>query len=428
MEGDALTEPPRLWGGGAFPAVGRIPLLDEVTHVVVHRGAAGGGFLHGAAIVHHAGTWHVSWGSSPVDENSLLERECGRRGPGRDGARRWGPVEVIGPNLGGREARSHGVFHVQDGELWSLVPRFGRPRDAADEDSTFPGLVTDAFRLDQGSGQWELAAEAVAHDFWPMDAPSRLPDGRWIMGGLCGRQNPVVATSARAPLAWERVELPRPAGCDMRFAETSVLVWPLGGGSALSPRDRDGDEGRYAGIARRPGSPDRSARPPEGDAGDQESRTSGAASRPVRSDQCTAIVRYSAGSLPGIAEQVALVSDSVDGGHTWTPLAPGNLPMTASKPYAGHLSTGQAFLVCNVGPDRHTLVLAVAEPGARSFCRVWRIRHGASPDLRLPGRAKSPQWSYPYAHEHDGRLYVVYSIGKEDCGLSIIPLHAIACS
>ena len=390
MEGDALTEPRLLWGGGVFPAVSRIPLLDEVTHVVVHRGAAGDGFLHGAAIVHHAGTWHVSWGSSPVDENSMLERECGRRGPGRDGARRWGPVEVIGPNVGGREARSHGVFHVQDGVLWSLVPRFGRPRDAADADSTFPGLVTDAFRLDQGSGRWELAAEAVAHDFWPMDAPTRLADGRWIMGGLTGRQNPVVATSAEAPLAWERAEIPRPAGCDMRFAETSVLVWP------------------------------------EGDSGDHERRTSGAASRSVRSDQCTAIVRYSAGSLPGIGEQVALASHSFDAGRIWTPLAATNLSMTASKPYAGHLSTGQAFLVCNAGPGRHTLVLAVTAPGARAFSRVWRIRHGASPDLRMPGRAKSPQWSYPYAHEHDGRLYVVYSIGKEDCGLSIIPLHAIA--
>ena len=117
--------PPRLWDG-AFPAVGRIPLLDEVTHVVVHRGAARDGFLHGAAIVHHQGAWYTSWGSSPVDENSLLERECGRRGAAGDGARRWGPVEVIGPNRGGREARSHGVFHVQDGELFSLVPRFGR--------------------------------------------------------------------------------------------------------------------------------------------------------------------------------------------------------------------------------------------------------------------------------------------------------------
>ena len=361
----------RLWGGDAFPAVDRIPLLDEVTHVVVHRGSQEDGFLHGAAIVHHAGTWYASWGSSPVDENSLLERECGRRGAAGDGARRWGPAEVIGPNLDGAEARSHGVFHVQDGVLWSLVPRFGRPRDAADAASTFPGLVTDAFRLDPDRGRWELYAEAVAHDFWPMDAPTRLPDGRWIMGGLSGRQNAVVATSKQAPLAWERTEIPRPAGCDMQFAETSVLVWPGTG-------------------------------------------------------DCTAIIRFRAGSLPGLREQVALVSTSSDAGRTWTPLAASNVPLTASKPYAGHLSTGQAFLVGNVGPDRHTLVLAVAAPGERAFSRVWRIRHGASPALRLPGRAKSPQWSYPYAHEHDGSLYVVYSIGKEDCGLSIIPLYAIS--
>ena len=71
-------------------------------------------------------------------------------------------------------------------------------------------------------------------------------------------------------------------------------------------------------------------------------------------------------------------------------------------------------------------MLAVTAPGERGFSRVWRIRHGASPALRLPGRAKSPQWSYPYAHEHDGSLYVVYSIGKEDCGLSIIPLRRMS--
>ena len=368
--GARWSGPRQLWGGGTFPAVSRIPLLDEVTHVVVHRGSEGDGFLHGAAIVHHAGTWYTSWGSSPVDENSLLERECGRRGHARDGARRWGRAEMIGPNLGGEEARSHGVFHVQDGVLWSLVPRFGRPRDDADAASTFPGLVTDAFRLAPDTGRWELHGEAVARGFWPMDAPTRLPGGRWIMGGLTGRQNAVVATSDRAPLEWECTEIPRPAGCDMQFAETGVLVWPHTG-------------------------------------------------------DCTAIIRYRAGSLPGLPEQVALVSTSSDGGRTWTPVAASNLPMTASKPYAGHLSTGQAFLVCNVGPDRHTLVLAVTAPGERVFTRVWRIRHGASPDLRLPGRAKSPQWSYPHAHQHDGSLYVVYSIGKEDCGLSIIPLRSI---
>ena len=76
-------------------------------------------------------------------------------------------------------------------------------------------------------------------------------------------------------------------------------------------------------------------------------------------------------------------------------------------------------------PDRNTLTVAVTRPGAKTFCRIWRVRHGACPKPRGQGRCARVQWSYPYAHEHDGKLYVVYSIGKEDCGLSIIPLAAL---
>lgn len=32
----------------------------------------------------------------------------------------------------------------------------------------------------------------------------------------------------------------------------------------------------------------------------------------------------------------------------------------------------------------------------------------------------------PAAIEHDGKLYITYTRGKEDCGLSIIPLSALA--
>jgi hypothetical protein len=44
---------------------------------------------------------------------------------------------------------------------------------------------------------------------------------------------------------------------------------------------------------------------------------------------------------------------------------------------------------------------------------------------RFSGQAKGKQWSYPYGYEHDGNLYVVYSIGKEDCGLSVVPIEAL---
>ncbi len=44
---------------------------------------------------------------------------------------------------------------------------------------------------------------------------------------------------------------------------------------------------------------------------------------------------------------------------------------------------------------------------------------------RFSGKAKGKQGSYPYGYEHDGKLFVVYSIGKEDCGLSVLPIESL---
>ena len=121
---------------------------------------------------------------------------------------------------------------------------------------------------------------------------------------------------------------------------------------------------------------------------------------------------------------VAWVSTSTDFGRTWTRTRPSNLPMARAKAYLGKLSTGQLYLLFNP-KDRNTLAIAVSRPGEQAFCRVGRLRHGESGPPRVPGRGKSKQWSYPYGYEHAGKLYVVYSVGKEDCGLSILPIRSL---
>lgn len=121
---------------------------------------------------------------------------------------------------------------------------------------------------------------------------------------------------------------------------------------------------------------------------------------------------------------VAWVAISEDHGRTWAKAVAGNLPMPRAKAYLGKLSTGQLYLISNL-KNRDTLIISVSKPGEWTFERTWRIRHGKSIPPRFPGRAKSSQWSYPYAHEHDGNLYVVYSIGKEDCGLSVVPIRSL---
>jgi hypothetical protein len=121
---------------------------------------------------------------------------------------------------------------------------------------------------------------------------------------------------------------------------------------------------------------------------------------------------------------VAWVSTSDDFGRTWSKALPSTLPMPRAKAYLGKLSTGQLYLLSNL-KNRDTLVISVSKPGEQTLSRMWRIRHGKSEPPRFPGKAKAKQWSYPYGYEHNGKLYVVYSIGKEDCGLSILPIDSL---
>ncbi len=121
---------------------------------------------------------------------------------------------------------------------------------------------------------------------------------------------------------------------------------------------------------------------------------------------------------------VAWVSTSDDFGRSWSKASPSNLPMPRAKAYLGKLSTGQLYLLSNF-KDRDTLVVSVGRPGEKTLSSMWKVRHGKSEPPRFPGAAKSKQWSYPYGYEHDGKLYIVYSIGKEDCGLSVIPIDEL---
>ncbi|MDF1814371.1 MAG: exo-alpha-sialidase [Verrucomicrobiales bacterium] len=121
---------------------------------------------------------------------------------------------------------------------------------------------------------------------------------------------------------------------------------------------------------------------------------------------------------------VAWVSESFDGGRNWSVAGPSNYPVPRAKAFLGKLSTGQLYIVSNFR-NRDTLVIATGKPGELSVSKMFRIRHGKSEAPRFPGHAKSKQWSYPYASEHDGKLYVVYSIGKEDCGLTVIPVAGL---
>ena len=125
----------------------------------------------------------------------------------------------------------------------------------------------------------------------------------------------------------------------------------------------------------------------------------------------------------------APVSESFDNGETWTPLRMSNFPLGDSQPFAGRLSSGQNYLLTNsLEEGRGLLSIAVTAPGGTLFQKIFKVRHQHYPLRRLFANSlgKPTEWSYPNAFEHDGKLYIAYSQGKEDCVLSIIPIEELA--
>jgi hypothetical protein len=126
---------------------------------------------------------------------------------------------------------------------------------------------------------------------------------------------------------------------------------------------------------------------------------------------------------------LALLSVSENHGRTWTPTAPSNLPMATSKPYAGILSTGQRYLVCTTTADtggrRSPLTIALSKPGESVFSKVFLIR--TSVFQGTPGvSAANIDFSYPYAVEHEGKLYIGYTHKSHAANeLAVIPLRSL---
>jgi len=243
------------------------------------------------------------------------------------------------------------------------------------------GMHTRIYQLDETTGTW-LCKGRVPDGFWPLQEPLKMADGNWIMAGArIGGGNPAaVAISHGDDLTrWQLVVIPKAPG--QMWGESSVIL----------------DGPRVMNIA-----------------------------------------RYHASS-----QVVALVANSEDYGRTWTASQPSNLPMAATKPYTGTLSTGHHYLISTTTGDsgnrRAPLTIALTRPGEWTFSKIWVIRHAehAAGDAEShPGAALS----YPYAVEREGKLYVGYSnsgggIGRVGEGrerwnnnsieLAVIPLAAL---
>jgi hypothetical protein len=321
-------------------------------------------FTLGVGLVWHKGKLYASYAYNKGNENTPAEEAHVR--VSSDGGKTWEPSVVMDAGEGDL-AVSHGVFLSHGDKLWAFMGAFYA------HTQLYHRVHTRAYRLNETTDAWEPQGAVVDGGFWPMQEPQKMADGNWIMagfriGGQYGQPGnpPAVAISKGDDFTkWEMVVIPPAPGLGTIWGESTVIV-----------------EGK----------------------------------------RILNIARYG-------KKAVTLLSVSEDHGRTWTRTAPSNLPMATSKPYAGILSTGQRYLVCtttaDTGGSRSPLTIAVSRPGETVFSKVFLIR--TSVFEGTPGvSAANADFSYPYAVEHEGKLYVGYTHKSHAANeLAIIPVEQL---
>lgn len=365
---DIIDEPYPLWDPAVpLPERARVPFLDMVTHTMVHRAIPGEQqFLHESSIAVAGEELVVAFANDPLDENSAEGIVRARRS--KDKGRTWSAPEIVGPGArmeDGLHCDNHVTLHVHEGVLYAYASRWRGGIQGDGAWHPLPSMRAIQFRF-EGEAGWVETGVTIPQ-FLLMHGPQKLGDGSLIIAGEYGFTAPAVAIAEQGDISnWRTV--PISTARKLKFPEPTILVYP---------------------------------------------------------DRLVAVIRNT--FLVGPPVGTALVSESEDFGRTWSEARPSNLPMVDSKPFGGVLSTGQTFLIFNF-PDpasrRGHLVIGVSRPGERALSMLRTVRQGIPP-VMLEGLCKEPQWSYPYACEHEGALHVTYSISKEDCAMSIIPLEAL---
>ena len=156
----------------------------------------------------------------------------------------------------------------------------------------------------------------------------------------------------------------------------------------------------------------------------------------VRSDYYGKLVFYRDNTATAQNPSYRLYVSFEDGNGGYTEPYPTNIPDIPSRAEALRLPDGHVLLAGNqtafrfdqqpTGMYRDPLTIAVS-PDGKDFTKVFALRTGAPPTFRFSGITGrgAGQFSYPSMIVHNGKLYVLYSVNKEDMAISIVPLSAI---
>jgi hypothetical protein len=120
------------------------------------------------------------------------------------------------------------------------------------------------------------------------------------------------------------------------------------------------------------------------------------------------------------------LTQSDDEGETWSELIRTDFPNTYSRAFAGRLPDGRYYIAGNnydIFLDRKHLLIALSDDGY-IFDRQYTLIEGNT-TRRVNGRHKEDGFHYPNCFADGDRLFVIYSVNKEDIEVGIVDMSLV---
>ena len=121
------------------------------------------------------------------------------------------------------------------------------------------------------------------------------------------------------------------------------------------------------------------------------------------------------------------MTESYDNGESWTSPVLAGFTDCGSRFEFGRLPDGRFFGITTPKPKsvRTPMVLATSDDGVR-FDSHYVIGNEPATKAHIPGRWKYGRYGYPSYHILNDKMYVIYSVNKEDIQICHFPLSELA--
>ncbi|NGM60420.1 hypothetical protein G5B30_00690 [Sphingobacterium sp. SGG-5] len=348
------------------------PILSEAEHTFVWQPPTreDGAYNHYACLIHHKGKFYAMWGNHALGEDAPGQRVLYATS---DTWGNWTDAQELFPAPGPVRARTESGIHLKP-DRWAVL-----------------NDVLYAITYVHGAGVYPIARSVGEHgELGDPFLVQNLPSGGALPSYMQGSGTPTIAPARGIQLYnWYR--------------QNDQISWWAGAAWGVQRTAVDGQrliesfiyrakDGKLVLMLRDWGTP----------------------SNPVHSNR-----------------MYVSFNDGVGG---WEPLHPTDIPDSPSRAQAITLDDGTVLLIGNQNVSRFDQALYLArDPMTISvskdgyiFDRIYALRTNSPTSYRFSGvGGRNTGYAYSSSIVVDGWLYTLYSIGKEDMGITRVPLSAL---